>query len=72
MEITIGDDGLGIPDSIKSRLFEPFVSSKGEGHAGLGLSITYRIITELNGTITCESDRTKGTTFRIVLPTGKG
>jgi HD-like signal output (HDOD) protein/signal transduction histidine kinase len=72
VEITISDDGLGIPDSIKSRLFEPFVSSKGEGHAGLGLSITYSIITELNGTITCESDGTKGTTFRIVLPTGKG
>ncbi len=71
VEITISDDGPGIPDSIKSRLFEPFVSSKGEGHAGLGLSITYSIITELNGTMTCESDQATGTTFRIVLPTGK-
>ena len=71
VEITISDDGSGIPDSIKSRLFEPFVSSKGEGHAGLGLSITYSIITELNGTMTCESDQTRGTTFRIVLPTVK-
>ena len=44
VEITISDDGPGIPDSIKSRLFEPFVSSKGEGHAGLGLSITYRAL----------------------------
>ena len=72
VEITISDDGPGIPDSIKSRLFEPFVSSKGEGHAGLGLSIAYSIIRELDGTMTCESDETKGTTFRIVLPTGKG
>jgi len=71
VEITISDDGPGIPDSIKSRLFEPFVSSKGEGHAGLGLSITYSIITELNGTMTCESDQATGTTFRIVLPTGE-
>jgi len=71
VEITISDDGSGIPDSIKSRLFEPFVSSKGEGHAGLGLSITYSIITELNGTMTCESDQIRGTTFRIVLPTVK-
>ena len=71
VEISISDDGSGIPDSIKSRLFEPFVSSKGEGHAGLGLSITYSIIAELNGTMTCESDQTRGTTFRIVLPTVK-
>jgi len=71
VEITMSDDGSGIPDSIKSRLFEPFVSSKGEGHAGLGLSIAYSIIRELNGTMTCESDQASGTTFRIVLPTGK-
>lgn len=71
VEITISDDGPGIPDGIKSRLFEPFVSSKGEGHAGLGLSIAYSIIKGLNGTMTCESDGTKGTTFKILLPRGK-
>ncbi len=71
VEITISDDGPGIPDGIKSRLFEPFVSSKGEGHAGLGLSIAYSIIRALNGTMICESDQTRGTTFRIVLPTGR-
>jgi len=71
VEITIRDDGSGVPDSVKSKLFEPFVSSKGEGHAGLGLSIAYNIIRELNGTMSCESDETTGTTFKIVLPTGK-
>ena len=71
VEITISDDGSGIPDSIKSRLFEPFVSSKGEGHSGLGLSIAYSIIRELNGTMTCKSEQASGTTFKIVLPTGK-
>ena len=71
VEVTIRDDGPGIPDSVKSRLFEPFVSSKGEGHAGLGLSIAYSIIRELNGTMTCESSETRGTTFRILLPIGK-
>jgi signal transduction histidine kinase/HD-like signal output (HDOD) protein len=70
VEITISDDGSGIPHSIKSRLFEPFVSSKGEGHAGLGLSIAYSIIRELNGTMACESDETRGTSFKIVLPIG--
>jgi two-component system cell cycle sensor histidine kinase/response regulator CckA len=56
---------------IKPKLFEPFITTKGEGHAGLGLSIAYSIIRELSGTMTCESDETKGTTFKIVLPTGK-
>lgn len=68
VEITISDDGPGIPDTIKSRLFEPFISSKGKDHAGLGLSIVHSIVKELEGTITCKSDRKKGTSFRIVLP----
>ncbi|MBW2174093.1 MAG: HDOD domain-containing protein [Deltaproteobacteria bacterium] len=71
VETTIRDDGSGIPDMIKLKLFEPFVTTKGEGHAGLGLSIAHSIIQELNGTMTCESDETKGTTFKIVMPTGK-
>jgi len=68
VEIMISDDGPGIPDIIKSRLFEPFISSKGKDHAGLGLSIVYNIVKELKGTITCKSDRKKGTSFKIVLP----
>ncbi len=68
LEITITDEGPGIPDTIKSQLFEPYVSSKGSGHAGLGLSIVYGIIKELNGTISCESNKEMGTSFKIVLP----
>lgn len=68
VEVLISDDGPGIPNTIKSRLFEPFVTSKGEGHAGLGLSIVYNIVQELRGTITCESEEKKGTSFKIVLP----
>jgi signal transduction histidine kinase len=71
VEATIRDDGSGIPDVIKPKLFEPFVTTKGEGHAGLGLSIAFGIIRELNGTMTCESDKTTGTTFKIVLPAVK-
>lgn len=67
IEITVRDDGPGIPDSIKPRLFEPLNSSK-PGHSGLGLSIVHSIIKNLNGTITCESDRNTGTCFKIVLP----
>jgi len=68
VEITIRDDGPGIPDTLKSRLFEPFTTSKGGRHDGLGLSIVYNTVKELKGTITCESDNENGTCFRIVFP----
>lgn len=68
VEITIRDEGPGISDSIKSRLFEPFVTTKTDGHAGLGLSIAYNIVKELKGNITCESSEKTGTRFKIVLP----
>ncbi|MDY6837659.1 MAG: HDOD domain-containing protein [Thermodesulfobacteriota bacterium] len=68
LEITVSDDGPGIPDHIKSRLFEAYNTSKGGDHSGLGLSIVHNIVEELNGTISCESSRDRGTIFRIVLP----
>ena len=68
VEIIINDSGSGIPEEMKSNLFEAFVSSKGDGHSGLGLSIAYSIIKGLKGTISCESDEATGTTFKILLP----
>lgn len=68
VEINIRDSGSGIPEEIKSNLFEPFVRSKGNGHSGLGLSIAYSIIKGLKGTISCESNEATGTTFKILLP----
>jgi len=68
VEITIKDDGPGIPEDIRSRLFEPFISSKGADHRGLGLSIVHSIIKEHNGTISCETDSQMGTCFVISLP----
>lgn len=68
VEISIRDEGPGMPDSIMSRLFEPFVTSKSGEHAGLGLSVAHNIIKGLKGTITCESSKTTGTVFTIVLP----
>jgi len=68
IEITIRDDGPGIIDTVKPSLFEPYVTSKREGHAGLGLSIVSNKIKELKGTLTCESDNKNGTSFKIVFP----
>jgi signal transduction histidine kinase/HD-like signal output (HDOD) protein len=67
-EIAIADDGPGIPDDFKARLFEPYVTTKGENHSGLGLSIVHSIIKGLNGSISCESEPGKGTAFKIGLP----
>lgn len=69
VEIMIEDDGPGIPDELKKRLFDPFVSTKGGNHSGLGLSIVHNIVKSLNGSLTCESERGKGTCFKIALPT---
>ncbi len=68
VDITVKDDGPGIPNDVRSRLFEPFISSKGADHRGLGLSIVHSIIKEHNGTITCDSDSQMGTSFVISLP----
>ncbi len=68
VEISFRDDGPGIPEAIKTRLFEPYTGTKNGGHAGLGLSISYSIIQSLKGMITCESEPGNGTTFRVELP----
>jgi|GEM_PF-1365820 len=68
LEIIFRDEGIGIPKEIESRVLEPFVSSKGKGHAGVGLSIVRDVIEELHGKITYESEKDKGTVFKIELP----
>jgi HD-like signal output (HDOD) protein/nitrogen-specific signal transduction histidine kinase len=71
VEVTVSDDGPGIPEEMKKRVFEPFVSSKGSGHSGLGLSIVLNLINGLKGNIVCQSEEGKGTRFKIELPVGK-
>jgi signal transduction histidine kinase len=70
--IRIEDNGPGIPERIRQKIFEPFFSTKEEG-SGLGLSIVARIIEEHGGSVTVESEENKGASFIIVLPvTSKG
>jgi len=71
VEIIIMDDGPGIPENVKPHLFEPFNSSKGNGHSGLGLSIAYNIIRDLKGILTWKSSKGAGTQFCITLPLRK-
>jgi signal transduction histidine kinase len=67
VQLTIQDNGIGIPPEHMVRLFEPFFTTKPSG-TGLGLLITRRIIQEHRGTITVESQPDKGTCFQITLP----
>lgn len=68
IELIIRDDGPGLPENVLSQLFEPFTSTKGKGHSGLGLSIVHTLVTELNGSVTCSSSRKEGARFTITLP----
>ena len=65
----VEDDGCGIPESDKKRIFDPFFSTKKKiGGTGLGLSITFGLVQELGGVMTVESDVGKGATFTITMP----
>lgn len=66
LEVAIIDNGPGLPDAIRDRLFEPFVSGKAGG-MGLGLAIVAEVVTRHDGAI--EVDSAPGrTAFRIILP----
>jgi nitrogen-specific signal transduction histidine kinase/HD-like signal output (HDOD) protein len=71
IEITLKDNGPGIPPQVMEHLFKPVSSTKGEGHAGLGLSIVKDIVDNMNGWIFCQSDEASGTAFQVLLPLKK-
>ncbi|WP_457556759.1 two-component system sensor histidine kinase NtrB [Candidatus Harpocratesius sp.] len=67
IHISIKDEGIGIPDSIKKHIFDPYFTTKKEGN-GLGLATCYAIVKKHNGYITFESQINAGTIFHIYLP----
>ncbi len=70
VKIAIADNGLGIEESLRSRLFDPFFTTKPVGKgSGLGLSISYQIIVQKHrGEITCTSSVGQGAEFVIEIP----
>jgi signal transduction histidine kinase len=67
--LAIQDTGIGIPPENLGRIFDPFFTTKPEGvGTGLGLSVSYGIISNHGGRIDVESEVGKGTTFTILLP----
>jgi signal transduction histidine kinase len=70
--IEVRDTGSGIPAEILPRIFDPFFTTKPIGvGTGLGLSLCHRMVTDLGGEITVESEVGKGTIFRVTLPVAR-
>jgi two-component system, NtrC family, sensor histidine kinase AtoS len=70
VEITVSDNGPGIPDDVRERIFEPFVTTKSQG-TGLGLAITKRIVTAHHGGMSVNTFP-GGTVFHVFLSAFQG
>jgi signal transduction histidine kinase len=74
LELSVSDTGSGIPEEIRDKIFEPFVTTKGAlggsqtPGTGLGLSVSYGIVQEHGGAIAVESAIGRGTTMTVRLP----
>jgi signal transduction histidine kinase len=72
VEIRVTDNGRGVPDLVRDRLFEPFVSHGKENGTGLGLTVVQKIVQDHGGDVTVESTSSQGTVFLVVLPGTRG
>jgi signal transduction histidine kinase/CheY-like chemotaxis protein len=66
--ITITDSGTGMSPEVKTRLFNPFFTTKGKAGTGMGLAVSFGIVRRHDGSIEVDSEIDNGTTFRISLP----
>jgi signal transduction histidine kinase/CheY-like chemotaxis protein len=65
--LRVQDTGMGMPESVQRRIFEPFFSTKGESGSGLGLAMAYSIVKRHGGEINVQSAPGAGTTFTLVF-----
>jgi nitrogen-specific signal transduction histidine kinase/CheY-like chemotaxis protein len=70
VELTVADEGPGIPPDVADRVFEPYFSTKAKG-SGLGLSVCHSVVKNHDGRIWFDSVPGQGTTFHIRLPASK-
>ncbi len=68
IEIIVTDSGPGLPEEIQKNLYQPFMTTKQNGHSGLGLSIVQKVVTDIGGRLHCSSRINEGTAFTIQLP----
>lgn len=73
MKILYKDNGKGLPEHLRKRIFDPFVTTKrGQGGSGLGMHLVYNLVTQaLNGSISVTSEEQKGVEFEIQFPVKK-
>ena len=65
--LSVSDEGEGIPEDIRSKIFNLYFTTKKEG-SGIGLAMTYRVLQLHNGGLDFVTEMGRGTTFRLVLP----
>ena len=68
VEMAVADDGPGLPADLRANLFQPLTSSKGGGHAGLGLAIVRNLVEELGGYVGYRPNTRGGSVFLLLLP----
>jgi signal transduction histidine kinase len=68
IHVSVSDDGVGIQEDVRDKIFEPFFSTKVRG-TGLGLSLVYRAVENYGGEIAVHSTPGRGATFDLVFPT---
>jgi len=68
VEISVADNGPGIPESIREDVFQPFVTYGKEEGTGLGLAVVQKIVRDHGGEVMIEATGESGTTFKVILP----
>lgn len=68
LRLQFADNGMGMPEDVRQKIFDPFFSTKGAHGTGLGLSVSYSIIERHEGSIRVSSEVDAGTVFTIDLP----
>ena len=69
IEISVKDNGDGVPEQVRDKIFQPFFTTKPTGSGtGLGLSLSYDIVKAHGGDISVESETNEGSMFKIIIP----